>query len=805
MSYSLHTLTGAIEPELAPQEPRSLWARFALEISLLLGGASLLLVLLALLSYNPGDAAWSTSGVHAPIRNWVGRVGAWMADLAYFSLGYSIWWCWLAGLRAWLVGFSRWLRSSGWGSAERRRLTPRTLWVFWIGMFALVASSSALEWTRLYRWEDHLPGHSGGVLGYLVGGLAMHWLGFTGSALAGIVTMVVGVSMVFRFSWSDMAERLGARIDALIQRRHVQREIETDLALGQQALREREQTASYQPVDPPWEDRMEPSLDAGLSPSPQLEIAPLPVPPSRPTPMVIEPGVTEVPRSERVVKERQKPLFNELPDSKLPQVDLLDALTARQETVSPETLEMTSRLIEKKLSDFGVQVRVVAAAPGPVITRYEIEPATGVKGSQIVNLAKDLARSLSLVSIRVIETIPGKNYMALELPNAKRQSIKLSEILGSQVYNEAKSMLTMGLGKDIVGNPVVADLAKMPHVLVAGTTGSGKSVGINAMILSLLYKAEARDVRLLMIDPKMLEMSVYEGIPHLLAPVVTDMRQAAHGLNWCVAEMEKRYKLMSKMGVRNLAGYNQKIDEATAREEFIYNPFSLTPDDPEPLKRLPHIVVVIDELADLMMVVGKKIEELIARLAQKARAAGIHLILATQRPSVDVITGLIKANIPTRIAFQVSSKIDSRTILDQMGAEALLGMGDMLYMPSGTGFPIRVHGAFVSDDEVHRVVEYLKAQGEPDYIEGVLEGGTVDGEDGPLGEGGEGGEKDPMYDQAVEVVLKNRKASISLVQRHLKIGYNRAARLVEDMEKAGLVSAMSGSGQREILVPAREQ
>jgi len=494
-------------------------------------------------------------------------------------------------------------------------------------------------------------------------------------------------------------------------------------------------------------------------------------------------------------------LFNELPDSKLPQVDLLDHLTLRQEGVALETLEMTSRMIEKRLKDFGVEVRVLAAAPGPVVTRYEIEPATGVKGSQVVNLAKDLARSLSLVSIRVIETIPGKNFMALELPNAKRQSIKLSEILGSQVYHEAKSMLTIGLGKDIGGNPVVADLAKMPHVLVAGTTGSGKSVGINAMILSLLYKAEARDVRLLMIDPKMLEMSVYEGIPHLLAPVVTDMKQAAHGLNWCVAEMERRYKLMSKMGVRNLAGYNTKIDEATDREEFIYNPFSLTQDDPEPLKRLPHIVVVIDELADLMMVVGKKIEELIARLAQKARAAGIHLILATQRPSVDVITGLIKANIPTRIAFQVSSKIDSRTILDQMGAEALLGMGDMLYMPSGTGFPIRVHGAFVSDDQVHRVVSYLKSQGGPDYIEGVLEGGTVDGDDGPSD--GDGGEKDPMYDQAVEVVLKNRKASISLVQRHLKIGYNRAARLVEEMEKAGLVSAMSGSGQREILVPNR--
>ena len=497
-----------------------------------------------------------------------------------------------------------------------------------------------------------------------------------------------------------------------------------------------------------------------------------------------------------------------MPDTKLPPVDLLDGALLRQESVAIETLEMTSRLIEKKLKDFGVEVRVVGAAPGPVITRYEIEPATGVKGSQVVNLAKDLARALSLVSIRVIETIPGKTFMALELPNAKRQSIKLSEILGSEVYNDAKSLLTIGLGKDIGGHAVVADLAKMPHCLVAGTTGSGKSVGINAMILSLLYKADPRDVRLLLIDPKMLEMSVYEGIPHLLAPVVTDMRQAAHGLNWCVAEMEKRYKLMSKLGVRNLAGYNVKIDEAKARGEFIYNPFSLTPDQPEPLERLPYIVVVIDELADLMMVVGKKIEELIARLAQKARAAGIHLVLATQRPSVDVITGLIKANIPTRLSFQVSSKIDSRTILDQMGAEALLGMGDMLYMPSGTGYPMRVHGAFVSDEEVHRVVAYLKAQGEPNYIDGVLEGGTVDGEGGDLGgdlSAAGGSDKDPMYDQAVEIVLKNRKASISLVQRHLKIGYNRSARMLEEMEKSGLISAMSGSGQREILVPARAE
>ncbi|MDZ4397071.1 DNA translocase FtsK, partial [Hydrogenophaga sp.] len=524
-------------------------------------------------------------------------------------------------------------------------------------------------------------------------------------------------------------------------------------------------------------------------------------------PVQIEPAMTEVPKSDRVAKERQKPLFKELPDNKLPQVDLLDAAQSRQETVSADTLEMTSRMIEKKLKDFGVEVRVVLASPGPVITRYEIEPATGVKGSQIVNLGRDLARSLSLVSIRVIETIPGKNLMALELPNAKRQTIKLSEILGSAVYNDAKSMLTMGLGKDIGGQPIVADLAKMPHCLVAGTTGSGKSVGINAMILSLLYKADARDVRLLLIDPKMLEMSVYEGIPHLLAPVVTDMKHAANGLNWCVAEMEKRYKLMSKMGVRNLAGYNVKIDEAKARGEIIGNPFSLTPEQPEPLERLPYIVVVIDELADLMMVVGKKIEELIARLAQKARAAGIHLILATQRPSVDVITGLIKANIPTRLSFQVSSKIDSRTILDQMGAESLLGMGDMLYMPSGTGFPIRVHGAFVSDDEVHRVVAYLKEQGgEPNYIDGVLEGGVADGEGSDLfGEGGgeSNGEKDALYDQAVEIVIKDRKASISYVQRKLKIGYNRAARLLEDMENAGLVSALTSSGQRDILVPAR--
>jgi DNA segregation ATPase FtsK/SpoIIIE, S-DNA-T family len=772
MTYSINTLNdGGSAP---PHRPGV--GRFAHEIALVLGLAALAFWLLALVSYSAQDPAFSTSGTGAPIRNWAGKTGAWIADGTYFLLGFSAWWCFAAGVRAWLGTLARWMRA-GAVTEEADHPLLQKRWVFWAGLAVLLCASTALEWSRLYRFEARLPDHAGGALGYLIGPWAVKWLGFTGSGLLFVALVVLGASIVFRFSWGQVAERLGARIDGFIESRREKREIAQDLAFGQQAARQREEVLI--------EERIE-------------------IVEHHPTPVLIEPLLPDVPKSERVAKERQKPLFSELPDSKLPQVDLLDGAQTRQETVSPDTLEMTSRLIEKKLKDFGVEVRVVLAQPGPVITRYEIEPATGVKGSQIVNLAKDLARSLSLVSIRVVETIPGKNYMALELPNAKRQSIRLSEILGSQVYNEAKSMLTMGLGKDIIGNPIVADLAKMPHVLVAGTTGSGKSVGINAMILSLLYKAEARDVRLLMIDPKMLEMSVYEGIPHLLAPVVTDMRQAANGLNWCVGEMERRYRLMSKLGVRNLAGYNHKIDEAKGKGEFIYNPFSLTPDSPEPLERLPHIVVVIDELADLMMVVGKKIEELIARLAQKARAAGIHLILATQRPSVDVITGLIKANIPTRIAFQVSSKIDSRTILDQMGAEALLGMGDMLYMPSGTGLPIRVHGAFVSDDEVHRVVAYLKEQGgEPNYIEGVLEGGTLDEEGDLLGEGGNGSEKDPMYDQAVEVVLKNRKASISLVQRHLKIGYNRAARLVEDMEKAGLVSAMSGSGQREILVPNR--
>ncbi len=733
-----------------------------------------LLLLLALLTHSAADPGFSTSGSGAPLVNRAGLLGAWCSDLLLFAFGYSAWWLMLVALRAWLSALAHALR----GTPPDADLPPR--WVFWFGLVLLMVASCTLEWTRLYRFDAGLPGgEAGGVLGHVLGTLSMKWLGFAGSGVLWIAGLVLGLSLALRFSWVRAAENLGAWIEGFGQRRSAALERMEDERIGEQAMREREHVVEV-----------------------EREVV------EDHAPIVIEPPMMEVPKSTRVAKERQKPLFVELSDTKLPQVDLLDAAPGRIETVTPESLEMTSRLIEKKLKDFGVEVRVVAASPGPVITRYEIEPATGVKGAQVVNLAKDLARSLSLVSIRVVETIPGKTTMALELPNAKRQMIRLAEILGSQVYADAASQLTMGLGKDIIGAPVVADLAKMPHCLVAGTTGSGKSVGINAMILSVLYKAEARDVRLILIDPKMLEMSVYEGIPHLLCPVVTDMKQAANALNWCVGEMERRYKLMSKLGVRNLAGYNKKIADAAEKGEKLPNPFSLTPEAPEPLDRLPFIVVVIDELADLMMVVGKKIEELIARLAQKARAAGIHLVLATQRPSVDVITGLIKANIPTRLSFQVSSKIDSRTILDQMGAEALLGQGDMLYLTPGGGIPVRVHGAFVSDEEVHRVVEYLKSQGEPNYIEGILEGGTLDGdsEGGVPGAGGGGdGEADPMYDQAVAIVLQHKKASISLVQRHLRIGYNRAARLLEQMEKSGLVSAMATNGNRDLLVPRRDE
>jgi S-DNA-T family DNA segregation ATPase FtsK/SpoIIIE len=736
---------------------------------------------LILLSYNKGDPGWSHANVVPKIANLGGRAGAWLADLLLFIFGFSAWW--------WCVCFGRHLwrgyrRLSDRFVAEREGEPEHQheAMIRWIGFVLLFIGSLGLEYLRLWSIEVDLPRAPGGVLGQLIGHGAHVALGFTGATLLLLLLFGLGFSLFFQVSWLAVAERIGEAAEVTIDWFRLRYEDREDRKQGEVAAVKRDEVLVHERAK-----HVEKHVAA-----PPVKIAP------QVAPLIV--------KSERVEKEKQAPLFRDLPgDSTLPPLSLLDEAAEYQETVSVETLEFTSRLIEKKLSDFGVEAKVVAAYPGPVVTRYEIEPATGVKGSQIVGLARDLARSLSLTSLRVVETIPGKNYMALELPNPKRQIVRLTEIVGSKIYNDSASSLTIALGKDIAGKPVIADLAKMPHLLVAGTTGSGKSVGINATILSLLYKSDPADVRLILIDPKMLEMSVYEGIPHLLAPVVTDMRQAGHALNWAVNEMERRYKLMSKLGVRNLAGYNTKIAEAAKREEHIPNPFSLTPDSPEPLEKLPTIVIIIDELADLMMVVGKKVEELIARIAQKARAAGLHLILATQRPSVDVITGLIKANIPTRIAFQVSSKIDSRTILDQMGAEALLGMGDMLYMPPGTGLPVRVHGAFVSDEEVHRVVKHLQSLGEPNYIEGILEGGTLEeggaGADGmPAGEGG--GEADALYDQAVAVVLKNRRASISLVQRHLRIGYNRAARLLEQMENSGVVSPMQSNGNRDILVPA---
>ncbi|SFB90221.1 DNA translocase FtsK [Massilia yuzhufengensis] len=777
---------------------------------------------LILLSYNKGDPGWSHANAVPKIANLGGRAGAWLSDLLLFIFGFSAWW--------WGVVFLRGVWK-GW-----RRLTDRLdpsdeepahageMYVRWTGFAIMFAGSLGLEYLRLWSWNVELPRKAGGVLGQVIGHASHLAFGFTGATLLLLLLFGLGFSLFFQVSWLAVAERIGASVETTIDWFRLRMEDHEDRRQGEAAavkreevvVNERQKYTEKHPAPPPIV-KAEPMLEPRAAPRAEPVILPPSIPPASalaaPSPVAaaastikIEPQIMSVPKSERAQKEMQTPLFRELDaDSPLPPLALLDEAPPAQETVSIETLEFTSRLIEKKLSDFGVDAKVVAAYPGPVVTRYEIEPATGVKGSQIVNLARDLARSLSLTSIRVVETIPGKNYMALELPNPKRQIVRLSEIVGSKVYGDSASALTVALGKDIAGKPVCADLAKMPHLLVAGTTGSGKSVGINATILSLLYKSDPADVRLILIDPKMLEMSVYEGIPHLLAPVVTDMRQAGHALNWAVNEMERRYKLMSKLGVRNLAGYNTKIMEAAKREEHIPNPFSIMPDNPEPLEKLPTIVIIIDELADLMMVVGKKVEELIARIAQKARAAGIHLILATQRPSVDVITGLIKANIPTRIAFQVSSKIDSRTILDQMGAEALLGMGDMLYMPPGTGLPIRVHGAFVSDEEVHRVVKHLQSQGEPNYIEGILEGGTLEegatgGDGAPAGEGG--GESDALYDQAVAVVLKNRKASISLVQRHLRIGYNRAARLIEQMEQNGMVSPMQSNGNRDILVPA---
>ncbi len=728
--------------------------------------AAALYLALILVTFNRGDPGWSHSVAADRVHNAGGRLGAWIADVMLYLFGVSaFWWVLLLGYAV-IWGYRRLDGSS---------LSDRRPFVVALGGFiVMLIGSVGIEALRFWSMKASLPLAPGGLFGTAISDVAQATFGFTGATLVLLTFFAVGLSLFSGLSWFTVMERIGAGIEWVYSRAVELRERRADERLGEVAADERDAIveAERRKVD----DH---------------------------EPIRIAAPVLEIPKSERVIRERQAPLFQDLPDTPLPPLALLDEVGEDQEGMSAETLEFTSRLIEKKLKDFGIEVKVIAAYPGPVITRYEVEPAVGVKGSQIVNLVRDLARALSVVAIRVVETIPGKSCMGLEIPNPRRQAVRLTEILGSQPYHEMHSPITLALGKDIAGSPVVVDLAKMPHLLVAGTTGSGKSVALNAMILSLLYKSEPREVRLILIDPKMLELSIYQDIPHLLAPVVIDMKQAANALHWCIGEMERRYKLMSWLGVRNLSGYNHKIADAEKRGEKIEDPATIETENPVPLEKLPFVVVVIDELADLMMVAGKKVEELIARLAQKARASGIHLILATQRPSVDVITGLIKANIPTRIAFQVSSKVDSRTILDQHGAEALLGQGDMLYLPPGTGLPVRVHGAFVADHEVHEVVDYLKQQGKPDYLEGLLENPEELAALG--GAAGEGAESDPLYDQAVEIVVRTRRPSISLVQRHLRIGYNRAARLIEQMEQAGLVSPMQSNGNREVIAPNRAE
>ena len=739
-------------------------------------------LLISLIGYSNQDPSWSHITSNNSIQNPGGRLGAWLSDFLLSFFGNSIWLIFLY--------FSVLLYLS---YPKKNILTKSTFILVSFGFILVLFSASALaslRWLESVKLPTLIPG---GIIGYQLAQVIAVLFGRIGGTLLALTIFFAGFSFLFRFSWIIATEKLG---DAIIltwfQIRHLG-EKWYDRLIGYKRAKKRSEEIN----------NSRSNQHSHSQPPPEIKIA---------STKIIESSKMR----ERKFQERQEPLFVDIKkdtEKPLPLLNLLDqANHDLASQPSENSLEYTSRLIEKKLEDFGVSVKTVSAYSGPVVTRYEIEPAKGTKGATILSLSKDLARALGIVSLRVVETIPGKTCMALELPNSKRQTVHLSEIIGSENYSkQPQTNLTLSLGKDISGEPVVAELNKMPHLLVAGTTGSGKSVGVNAMILSLLYKFDSSEVRFIMIDPKMLELSVYEGIPHLLAPVVTDMSKSLNALQWCVNEMERRYKLMSMIGVRNLGSLNAQIKAKKEKGQPIEDPFSLniseedeTQARPRELEALPFIVVVIDELADLMMVVGKKIETLIARLAQKARAAGIHLIVATQRPSVDVITGLIKANIPSRIAFQVSSKIDSRTILDQMGAEALLGQGDMLYLPPGTGFPIRVHGAFASDSEVQRVANYLRETGAPNYVENILEplSGNMSTQDNSSSYGGiNTAETDPLYDQAIEIVLRTRRASISLIQRNLRIGYNRAARLVEDMEKAGLVSAMGSNGNRTVLAP----
>ena len=740
------------------------------EISGICLAAIALYLLIALASFNPTDPAWSHAASVDKIHNNAGIFGAWLADVVLYLFGY-------AGYAFPLV-----FAYGGWGVFQsihgKNSVYYHHYAIRIVGFIVALMGACALAYLH-FQTGQRLPLEikgAGGVLGISLG----DWLdincGLMGGTLILLTMLVTGLTLLTDLSWLRLTDAIGRytfscvhyvlRIIAALRGRRQDRE------LGKQAKREREAIAETE------KEKVK-----------QRE------------PVRIEPGISTFEVSARVQEEKQVKLFEPPADMSLPPLDLLDTAASPKDQYSRESLEAMSRQVELKLREFGVDAQVVEVLPGPVITRFEIQPAAGVKGGRIVNLSKDMARSLSVVSVRVVDVIPGKSVIGLEIPNEHREIVALSDILKSKEYDAMKSSMTIGLGKDISGHPVVADLGKMPHLLVAGTTGSGKSVALNAMILSLLYKATPTEIRLIMIDPKMLELSVYEGIPHLLAPVVTDMKEAANALGWCVAEMERRYTIMATVGVRNIAGYNRKIDEAIKCQTPILDPTKKSPNEEDSevyLTRLPYVVVIIDELADMMVTTGKKVEELITRLAQKARAAGIHLILATQRPSVDVITGLIKANIPSRIAFQVSSKIDSRTILDQMGAENLLGHGDMLYLPAGAGLPERIHGAFVDDHEVHAVVNNVKSHGCPDYNEDILKPPSNDN-DSALGKGADASDDDPLYDEAVKIVTESRKASISYIQRRLRIGYNRAARIIEEMESSGLVSPVNSNGSREVL------